>query len=278
MNISLERFVSEGVVSVVYPGELRGAVEKAVASWREFTLLPEAVKTKFPYIHVGGTGLGYELKKVSGARLDLKEDFHVAWGAREELKRAAKETGIPLALQLVEDALVMTSLMNPLVNNFGEEVEKKFLIDEFGKEVRESNDIAVVRFIHYFGGSKVGDEIAKAHADKSGFTLHLYESDSGLEYLDRSYAWQAMPVSQEETVVIPGMRGQYRSRGLLKATYHRVVATQATAQEGRYSAVAFIHLKDTPAYNKAGAGRLQEFDSGFNYEMPFGEFSRLFVA
>ncbi len=135
-----------------------------------------------------------------------------------------------------------------------------------------------VRFLHYFGGRKEGDEIATPHVDKSGFTLHLYESDPGLQYLDFAKQWRDMPVSLGETAIIPGMRLQYRSQNRLKAIYHRVIATEKVAQQGRFSVVCFIHLKNTPEYNKQKAGRLQEFPPGFNYDMPFSEFSKLFIS
>jgi len=86
-----------------------------------------------------------------------------------------------------------------------------------------------------------------------------------------------MPVSGGETAIIPGMRLQYRSGNKLKAIYHRVVATEKTAKEGRFSVVCFVHLKNTPEYNKQKAGRLQEFMPGFNYDMPFEEFKKLFI-
>lgn len=122
----------------------------------------------------------------------------------------------------------------------------------------------------------MGEEIASSHVDKSAFTLHLYESHPGLERLSYDGGWESMPVSEGETAIIPGMRLQYRSENRIKATCHRVVATETTAAVGRFSAVCFIHPKNTPEYDKASAGRLQEFGPGFNYTLPWNEFSRLF--
>jgi len=61
-----------------------------------------------------------------------------------------------------------------------------------------------------------------------------------------------MPVSESQTVIIPGMQMQLRSSGDLRALWHRVVATPKTAELGRYSAVSFIQFKDTPKYDKIG--------------------------
>ena len=102
-------------------------------------------------------------------------------------------------------------------------------------------------------------------------------SDPGLQHFTFEKEWEDMPVSSGETVIIPGMRLQYRSHNELKAVYHRVVATKETARTGRFSIVCFIHPKNTAQYNKEKAGRLQEFQPGFNYEMSFEEFAKLFV-
>lgn len=276
MKILIDNLESKGLVSVAYPGELRLAVERSMEAWRRVCDLPEEVRMRFPYNNAEGMGVGYELKKTPGSTLDIKEDFHFTQGSKKWLLKAGKATEHKAIVEFLRSADGLVELMKPLVRGFAERVEKVFSIPGFSQDVAENSDQWFVRFLHYFDGAKEGEEIAKAHADKSGFTLHLYESDSGLEYLDRNYQWQDMKVSSGETAIIPGMRGQYRSKGKLKATFHRVVATPETAVAGRYSMVAFIHLKNTPAYDKAGAGRLQEFKPGFNYEMPFEEFAKLF--
>ncbi len=85
-----------------------------------------------------------------------------------------------------------------------------------------------------------------------------------------------MPVSGNETVIIPAMQMQLRSGGDLNALCHRVIATPETAVHGRYSAVCFVQFKNTPKYDKDRCGRLQEKVPGFNYEMSHQEFERLF--
>ena len=267
----------KGVVNIPYPADLRNGVEKAVASWKAFCNLPENLKMKFPYGSDIGMGVGYEMKKTPGANLDLKEDFHFAAGFQNEIKNIARSLRNETVIDFVGQTETLVDLMEPLIIDFAGQLEETFGMVNLRDEVIESKPIWFIRFLHYFGGREKGDEIATPHADKSGFTLHLYESDPGLEYLDHQKRWRKMPVSRDETAIIPGMRMQYRSRNRLKATYHRVVATEKTAAQGRFSVVCFVHLKRTPEYNKKKAGRLQEFQPGFNYEMPFEEFSKLFV-
>lgn len=269
---------TEGLVRVPYPADLRGSVERAVESWKNFCALPEATRKQFPYNSTAGMGVGYELKQTPGANLDVKEDFHFTLGSEGWIGGIAAEMKSPIVSRFVDDARSLTHAVEPLVLQFARDAEQQFSLDGLAREVSESQGSWFVRFLHYFGNRNVGDEIATPHADKSGFTLHLYESDPGLQYLDFKKAWQEMPVSAGETVIIPGMRMQYRSRNRLKALYHRVVATAETAAQGRFSAVCFVHLNRTPAYDKQKSGRLQEFQPGFNYEMPFDEFSRLFVS
>ncbi len=268
----------KGLVRVSYPADLRQSVERAVESWKSFCALPEATRKLFPYNSAAGMGVGYELKQTPGANLDVKEDFHFTLGSEGWIFGVAEEMKSPTVSRFVEDARSLAHAMEPLVLDFAQSLERQFALTGLVQEVADSKGSWFVRFLHYFGGRKPGDEIATPHADKSGFTLHLYESDPGLQYLDFKKAWQEMPVSAGETVIIPGMRMQYRSRNQLKALYHRVVATAETAAQGRFSAVVFVHLNRTPAYNKQKSGRLQEFQPGFNYEMPFEEFSRLFAS
>lgn len=85
-----------------------------------------------------------------------------------------------------------------------------------------------------------------------------------------------MPVSEGETVIIPSMQMQLRSQGEIRALCHRVIATPETSVAGRYSAVCFVQLKNTPKYDKDTHGRLQEKVPGFNYELPRDEFLKLF--
>jgi len=177
---------SDGLVRVPYPPELRSSVETAVAAWEAFCRLPEELRAKFPYGEAGasGSGVGYELKKTPGANLDLKEDFHFTTGSREWLQTTAQALQNPVAIKFIEEAGKLVGLVEPLVIDFAARVEKEFNLKDFRDEVAESQPTWIVRFLHYFGDRKEGDEIATPHADKSGFTLHLYESDPGLQYLD----------------------------------------------------------------------------------------------
>lgn len=167
--------------------------------------------------------------------------------------------------------------MEPLIIEFATVIEKQYEIDGLVDEVQLSKPYWILRYLHYFGDQTEGSEIAAPHADKGGFTLHLFESDEGLQYYSiEERAWKAMPVDESQTVIIPAVQLQLWSKGDLKALYHRVVATEKTAGEGRFSMVCFIPFQNTPMYNKKVYGSMQTHDIGFNYSLSHEEFASLF--
>jgi isopenicillin N synthase-like dioxygenase len=217
--------------------------------------LPKEEKKKFRYDSGEGMGVGYELKETSGTTLDLKEDLHFTAERRKWLWDEAAKFADPDVHNLITWLDELRERIAPMVIEFARAMGEVYDMPHFMEDVEANAPQWFIRLLHYFPGAELGEEIAKAHADKSGFTLHLYESHAGFEYLDYSRAWREVNFSPDTTVILPGMRGQHRSEGRLKATFHRVVATPETAREGRYSAVLFVHPANTPEYDKARAGR-----------------------
>lgn len=269
MKSSISNLKDRGFVSVEYPASLRKAVKETVEAWKEFCALPAEIKQSVGYVN----GVGYELKQEEGKTLDKKENFDVILGASQSLNISND-----VVEHFVLHAEHLVRLMKELVSDFAQEVEDEFTIDSFHQEVTSAEDRYFVRFIHYFGDRKAGDDIATPHADQSGFTLHLFESAPGLQALSYDGKWIDMNVSDGETVIIPSMQMQLRSGGDIKALCHRVVATPESAEKGRYSAVCFVQLKDTVKYDKENQGRLQDKEPGFNYSMEYDEFQQLFKA
>lgn len=268
---------SKGFVGLQYPSALRDKVGKAMELWRSFCELPVESRAGLPYSN-SADGVGYEFKDGKGRNADKKENFDVTtkgvvW-LEENLSQVA-EAG-PSALAFARSATDLVLEIKPLIVEFAHEVEREYGLVGFAKEVSESEAGFFLRFIHYYGNAEVGEETANAHVDQSGFTLHLFESDPGLQCLEYDGDWIPMPVSEEETVIVTAMQLQLRSKGRLRALCHRVVADENTAVGGRYSAVCFIQMRDTQKYDKEKGGRLQEKKPGFNYDMPDSEFVELF--
>ncbi len=266
---------TKGFVSFSYPEELRQAVTRAQRSWKEFCDLPDEVKLVFAYSNTSA-GVGYEKKDGSGPMGDIKENFDVSFSGYDWLRAKLDAFYNPFALDFVNDALALVKIMTPFVVNFAEECEPAFGLSGFTEEIAGGSDTFFIRFLHYPPQKIEGEVIAQAHPDQSGMTPYFFVSDPGLEYLTFDGEWLPLQVSKNEIIITPDMQMQLRSKGRLRALWHRVVATTKTAQKGRYSAVSFIQFKDTPKYDKDTHGRLQEKPEGFNYKMSHKEFSKLF--
>jgi isopenicillin N synthase-like dioxygenase len=275
MNTPITDLKTKGFVILSYPADLHLAVSKTIASWKKFCSLPTDVKKGLPYSN-NSDGVGYEIKDGTGNKADRKENFDVTLAGAKWLETHIGNIKNPAALEFVQNATALVGILKPIVLDFARQSEAAFDLKDFVKEVEQGEDAFFVRFIHYFGDRKLGDETASAHADQSGFTLHLFESTPGLQCLTFDHEWIDMPVSEGETVIIPSMQMQLRSNSELKALCHRVVATPETTEAGRYSAVCFVQLKKTPKYDKDTHGRLQEKKPGFNYELSPAEFAGLF--
>ena len=275
MKASIKNLQSIGFVPVQYPTDLRHAVEKASKSWEAFCALPEDTKKNIPYSN-NTDGVGYEYKNGVGKNADRKENFDITTEGVSWLQKYSKELQNDIVLEFIQDAVNLVEIMKPLVLEFAKKVEEEFLIENFVTEVAESVDTFFVRFIHYFKSEEFGMEVCAAHPDQSGFTLHLFESEQGLQCMLYSGEWISMSVSPGETVIIPAMQLQLRSKGKLRALCHRVIATPKTAREGRFAAVCFVQLKHKPKYDKDTQGRLQEKEPGFNYDLPHEIFKRQF--
>ncbi|CAN5761872.1 hypothetical protein BH11PAT2_BH11PAT2_02960 [soil metagenome] len=222
------------------------------------------------------SGNGYELKKEPGDKLDQKKNFHLRFRVKDELLATAASIGSSEIREFVEAGLALPQLIAPLLANFAHSMEKEFNMTGFAEDVAQTTPSLLLRFLHYFGDQAPGKEIASPHVDKGGFTLHLYESDKGVEQLTFDGAWVPVPVSHEQTVIFPALGLQYRLKSEVKAMCHKVVATPESAQHGRYSAVCFVDFRNNVPWDKEKYGRQQDMPLGFNYTMPWEEFKTHF--
>lgn len=276
MTISINQFRDEGFLNVDYPADLRETVENAVASWKTFCQLSREEKHAFSFLEDSHSdGAGYELKEETGLKKDLKENFHITLFQYPRLSEIANNRTFPF----LNDAKMLLDKMEPLILEFSKIIEAEYKINGFVDEVLLSKPYWILRYLHYFGDQQEGSEIAAPHADKGGFTLHLFESDEGLQYYCiKERSWKAMPVEEKQTVIIPAIQLQLWSQCDLKALYHRVIATKKTAQVGRFSMVCFIPFQNIPMYNKKVYGSMQAHDIGFNYNLSYKEFANFFLS
>ncbi len=276
MSSIKKAFERDGYVTIPYPAGLRKSVACLANTWKEWCSLDLETKRGFPYAN----GTGYEYQDTPGATRDIKEIFHYTGETRgrllEDARTAARRTGSATALDLIAHSEAVLEDLFPEILAYNRKMEKEFGIGGLTEEVEASKGSVFIRAIHYFGGRSEGDVIAAHHVDKSGQTEHLYEDIAGVERLDQKRRWQSMPTHTGGMVAFPSMQMQLRSGGSMKALCHRVIANEDSAERGRYAIVAFTKLAKTPAYDKKAAGRLQDLPAGFNYDMPFDEFSKLF--
>jgi isopenicillin N synthase-like dioxygenase len=265
---------THGFATVDYPPHLTLKVAEMMDVWQKFCSLP--LKTKSAFVYTGDYGTGYEYKDEIGETKDRKENFHFILKDVPRLEQVAKDNG-------VEDTFVSRSkelvdLMEVSVLDFSKKIEELFDVAGFLDEVRESKDFWLLRYLHYFPTGQPEKIIAAHHCDKFGITMYLSETTSGVEYYNNEGKWISMPVLSGKTIITPDLQLQYKTLGELKALYHRVVANEKAAQEGRYSIVCFIPFRKTPFTNKERIGRMQDMPLAFNYGMSFEEFSKLFTS
>ena len=273
--MDMDLLKSSGFVSVEYPLRLRALVLNAMESWKAFCELPLETKQKLS----GGDRVkdfGYMLRSDSGPRADSKEQFHAVRENFPLLLPKAKEINDSRATEYIEaiDALIVA--MRPMVQNFASRVEEHFGLIGFENDVMKCQDSWTFRYLRYPPGAR--PMLANAHADRGGFTFHLGETQEGGEFFDvKKYEWRSWPLSDTQTIIFPSMNLQYRSRGRLKALWHRVVPNEKSVEYGRYSMVAFIDI-DSSHHIDGSRFRMQEFEPGFNYGLSFEEFAKYFVA
>lgn len=274
--MSIERFVSHGLARVPYPLSLQRQLDLTVQNWQDFCCLPDKIKRSFKYSN-NAAGFGYEMKTGKGPKADRKENFDVTSTAYREVIKNPRLYSDTTALLFVFNAFALVRHLREEIVWFAKQF--KGGLPGLAREV-DREDAYFVRFIHYLGECEEGEELAHAHVDAhSGLTFHLYESDGGFQYLPYGKkGWKDVKFGRNQALIIPNMQMQLRSRGGIRALCHRVVATSTTAYGGRYSAVCFVALLDTPQYDKDRHGRVQEKPPGFNYNMPFDEFKKLFKS
>lgn len=270
----LKQLHNTGLVNVRYPEDLRKVVERAVNSWKNFCHLPHASKSAYSFLEdEHGDGAGYELKEKKGLKKDLKENFHISLHQYERIAKIASNQTFPF----LSDAKILLDKIEPLVMTFANGVERDYHISKFAQETITSKPYWTLRYLHYFGDQEIGSELAVPHVDKGAFTLHLYESDEGLEYFCiNERVWKPMPMAENQTVIIPGIQSQWMS-DKLTGLCHRVRATEKTSRLGRFSMVCFISFQNIPMYNKKKFGNMQSHPVGFNYLLPHQKLAKFFI-
>jgi len=233
-------------VDIDYPAEITALIGSA-QPWLDFCNLPQELKNQmvFPNNPIDATGTGYFLRSKKEGRED-KEYFH-AYGNLFEL---AQESGKSKVIE-----------QNPKLKDFFEyavnvhDVAHQFALT-IGRQLGETNSEllnlintgkvnSLLRFLHYTNDDQT-DVIAAQHFDRSLYTLHLYESASGLQFLDWNMQWSDAPIGAGKTVVFNGYRLEELTKGETQKTWHRVV--QKDGARDRVSMVLFVWTEAVESY------------------------------
>ncbi len=253
-------------------------IRAAVSAWRRFYALDEPQKMQLAYRKDQyGFEAGYQAD-ASPAGQKFREDFYFACKTKGWMEDAVLGERLPIMFDFLFAADQLMWYVRRLVERAAICIEESLELPGFRDDIMAGEDFWFLRFLHYPEGQEVGTETATAHADRDAFSVRLYESESGLEFLDYAGRWHEKPLEPGTIGVFPGMKLQYRSEGRVTAACHRVVTTQATADRGRDSIILFVHPANTPNFNKGRFGRLQEFPPGWNYDMSWERFREFFVG
>ncbi len=248
--------------NVDYPESMREVMGK-ITAWHQFCALPSETKMLFTYPDDQGVwDAGYKNRRKAEGRED-KEYMHFHGNYRDLLQKYG-------LAELVEKDPTLKAMWD-LVSGIRTEAGKLITviatdldqhIPGLAKNVADSTDLMTLRFLHYTPEDDQDDNLAAAHFDRSGFTLHLYENKNGLQHLTLAHQWEDSPIDSNNTVVFAGYQLQAESRGEIKNTWHRVIRKHDTQVQGdRYSLVAFVPFKHTPTYD--ASARSQDLKPGY---------------
>ena len=272
MNTKAE-LLKHGFATIKYPPHITVLVREMMKSWQDFCALP--LETKKQFLCTSELGTGYEFKDEIGATKDRKENFHLNIKDLPLTKEICRKAGVDL--RFADSAGRLLWSIQDTICRFARSVEDEFDLAGLTEELMASQDSWFLRLLHYPPGSPVGKVIAAHHVDKLGITMYLGETTPGVQYYNRDGQWVDMPVLTGKTIITPNMQMQLKTRGEVKALYHRAVANEESKVNGRYSMVCFADLLQTPMYDKTKHGRIQDLPLGFNQRLSHEEFAQYFV-
>ena len=192
-------------VEIDYPHNITDLIGTA-RPWKDFCNLSLGIKEKFEFPnHQKHADPGYRLRSRSKGRED-KEYFHIypdMWSLiqADGLEKVVKKD--PALHNFFEYASKVYTIANDFALAIGKEIGKE--VPGLKKIIDEGKIRSVLRFLCYTNSDEV-DVIAAQHFDRSLYTLHLYESAPGLQFLNWDMKWTDAPIGIGRTVVFNGYR------------------------------------------------------------------------
>lgn len=270
MNNNLQKIKNEldqhGYGTIDYPDKLRVSVLELVDSFKDLCVQNIEHKIGMNYQN----SMGYENRDriVNPDIVDHKESFYIKstyeFPQGHTPSSADKNFAISCKKLLIE--------IVPLVKDSAEilsQISETDLLELFDYSA------LTLRAIHYYPDTN--DEIAHHHVDRGGQTYHLYESTDGLE----SYwndKWNTIHLNEGQTIYFPCIQAQYATKSKLKGLCHRVVSTEQSKVQGRYSLVLFVdYNRLSHKYSIVKAAPIEKaFLPGQNYSLTFSQLQDYF--
>lgn len=245
-------------VDIDYPKEITALIGNA-GPWRAFTQLPQEVKEhyRFPN-HQQDSDPGYSIRSKAAGRED-KEYFH-AYPKMDAMIGADGFAEEVAGNPVLKDFFAYSTEVQAKAEEFALAIGR-----EMGKEIPELAELidggkvrSVLRLLHYTNDEET-DIIAAQHFDRSLYTLHLYESGPGLQFMDWDMNWKDAPIDIGKTVIFSGYRLEQLTAGKVQKTWHRVARKESV--KDRISMVLFVWTKAVQDYDRTG--RSQELTPSY---------------
>ena len=253
---------------------------KVMRSWKKFCRYTVSEKQKYVYNEDRYSDAGYEIK-VSNQMMDRKENFHVNLRQYSRLVEVQSSNNH----EFIDRIPGIMRHLEPIIIEYAGKVERETGISGLIQEVLSSKPYWTIRYLHYLHqqNKENPDEpkkqiiLAKSHIDKHGFTVHLSETEAGVEILSPDErVWQPITIDRRNIgYIMDGAQIQLRTENRKKAVVHRVVSG---LNRERYSLVCFVPLIRTAMYNKSKYGSIQSCSGLVTYDLGFTEFRSYFSS
>lgn len=240
---------------VAYPPALTNLIGD-LRPWQEFYSLSQDIKNKFTFPnHQVGKDPGYVLRSRAAGRED-KEYFHFYPGCRQwanEYGHGYLITQTPALQHFFDYGFEVQRASREFASMLGEQIGER--LPECRRLIQEDRCNYLLRFLHYIPEREDEVSLADQHYDRSLYTLHLYESKPGLQFLNWDMKWTEAPIEAGKTVIFSGYRLEKLTEGDIQKVWHRVVPTPGDRE--RHSAVLFVWSPDVPDYERGSRSQTE---------------------
>ena len=246
-----EAYARYGFVVITDHGIDAALIERFLAIYRAFFVLPESVKRRY-HVPGGGGARGYTPFGIETAKGSEHHDLKEFWHVGRELAEGHRFRAMMAPNLWAEEipgfratSLAMFEAFDAIGRDLLRAIARTLALppDFFDATVDEGN--SVLRVIHYppMPPTATASVRAGAHEDINVITLLLGAEEPGLQVLTRQGQWLAVNPAPGSLVVNVGDMLQRLTNGVLRSTSHRVInPPRERASHARFSMPYFLHF------------------------------------